>query len=281
MPKIIKSISESAERPWYFVDALENAKREAKKRTGRDNSWSIYKLETHDYLCLTDDCQLFGLDNRWDYWEATRYEVDMEKVVNPKIIFRVIIGAQESHTTAEAKTKKELMTGIEDGSLAWHTATEEEIRRDAEIEKAIADSIQIKITVGEEEIAEEKPRKPASIKDGLAPKTAEQARPKIRRSRGVKRVGAALLLALIGIFTPGMSLLIVPLLISGSESVLKEQSSLGHKAMESSMAWVLLGAGIICGLIGIFSPVFSFLCAIFICQSYNMRCKDMYARMNK
>ena len=172
------------------------------------------------------------------------------------------------------------MKGIEDGSLIWHTATEEEIRRDAEIEKAIADSIQIKITVGEEEIDEEKPRKSASIENGLATKTPEQARPKIRQTKGIKRASFAMLLALIGLFVPGLSIAAVPLMILGSEAIMRDQVKLGHKVKESWFAWLWLAVGILMGLLGVGLPVFTFLSYVFILQSYNLRCKGMYERLN-
>ena len=236
------------------------------------------EYDQFDYVAFAENGDIYGINGSSEdkEWMATLHEkITRGDAKTNK--YEAVIAVKEvkpGGLSIRYKTRKALLAAIEEDSLQF-------------LKKREPDSYANEVSY-EETYEEPNPSSssaiekiPSKVEYGLSAPKVNPARPKIRRSRGVKRVGAALLLALIGIFTPGMSLLIVPLLISGSESVLKEQSSLGHKSVESSMAWVLLGAGVICGLIGIFSPVFSFLCAIFICQSYNMRCKDMYARMNK
>ena len=94
--------------------------------------------------------------------------------------------------------------------------------------------------------------------------------------KGTKRVALAVILSIVGLFFSGLSLIAIPLLVSGSEALLGETAPGAVQRKAPQVSPILLVIGLASGVMGIFLPVFTFISFILIVQYYTKRCPQIY-----
>lgn len=230
--------------------------------------------QQYDYVAFAVNGDVYGIygDSEARLWRAILHEKvsSGEAKANPYKAMLEVEEVKPGGLSICYNTKKKLLSEIEGDTLQF---AKERVRSGSS-------------NIAGNEESRSTPSSPAQnqqakIEYGMTAPSAYSSRSSTRNRSGVKRIGFAMLLALVGLLLPALSLVVVPLLISGSEAALKEQVKEGHEAKQSVAARLCLAAGVLLGLLGIALPFFTFLSALFIIQGYNLRCKDMYKRLTK
>jgi hypothetical protein len=214
----------------------------------------------YPYVALGDNGEIYAIegDSESKDWHAIRFSLKPSAVVEVEIYKAMANVVPTNSRSSFFARRKDLIQALENGSVTWEPC---QVGRQSFGSPAS--------TAGEADMAINIRIRPS--KD-FQDTRREQKRLTTSRP-GLKRVGFACLLSLVGVFLPGMSLVAVPLLVSGSDALLGQ---VGHPVQTSLASASLFFFGIAFGFLGIFLPFFSFVSFVLIVQSYSMRSPLIY-----
>lgn len=218
---------------------------------------------SYSYIALGDNGEIYVIQG--DYlsknWYAIRFSLKSSAAAG-KNIYKALINVEPANTRSSIYAKrKDLISALESGDINW-----------SPYQRALPEDSTLELTGGDSDMLVNIDIRPS--KATLNTRIVERSRPASRP--GLKRVAIAFLLSLLGIFLPGVSLVAVPLFLSGSEVLLKQAVPAGQTAQTSLRSSILLSLGMVSGAIGIFLPVFSFISLVLIGQSYTFRWPHVY-----
>jgi hypothetical protein len=221
---------------------------------------SSFDYWNYPYIALGDNGEVYAIegDSESKDWYAIRFSLKPSAVVEVEI-YKAMINVVPTNTrSAFFAKRKDLVQALESGAVTW-----------VPCQSGRQSSAPPASTAGEADMAINISIRPSKV---FSDTRREQQKSTIGRP-GLKRVGVACLLSLVGVFLPGMSLVAVPLLVSGSDALLGKVDHPGQPSLASASLFFL---GIAFAFFGIFLPVFSFVSFILVCQSYVMRCPSIY-----
>ena len=212
----------------------------------------------YPYVALGDNGEIYGIegDSESKEWYAVRFPLKPSAAPDTNI-YKALLNVEFANLCSPTFGKrKDLMDALESGTVTWvpYQATDFGASGSEEADMVINLGI-----------------KPSRVRTN-PPREKSVA----THRKGTKRVALAVILSIVGLFFPGLSLIAIPLLVSGSEALLKETVPGADQGKAPPAPLLLLGLGLISGVMGIFLPVFSFISFILISQYYTKLCPQIY-----
>ena len=223
-----------------------------------------YETDSHcayynyPYIALGDNGEIYAIegDSESKEWYAVRFPLS-PSAPSETNIYKALLNVEPANQLSSTFGKrKDLMDALESGAATWvpYQATDFGDSGSEEADMVI----NLGIKPSKVRTSPQKERTPAAHK------------------KGIKRVAFAGLLSIIGLFFPGLSLIAVPLLFSGSEALLGETAPGADQMKAPQVSPILLVIGLASGVMGIFLPVFTFISFVLIGQYYTKRCPQIY-----
>ena len=226
------------------------------RRVFENDSQCAY--QNYPYVALGDNGEVYGIEGYSESreWYAVRFPLKPSAAPDTNI-YKALLNVEFANLCSPTFGKrKDLMDALESGTVTWvpYQATDFGASGSEEADMVINLGI-----------------KPSRVRTN--PPSEKSA---ATHRKGTKRVALAVILSIVGLFFPGLSLIAIPLLVSGSEALLKETAPGADQGKAPPAPLLLLGLGLISGVMGIFLPVFSFISFILISQYYTKLCPQIY-----
>lgn len=212
----------------------------------------------YPYIALGDNGEIYAIegDSESKEWYAVRFPLS-PSAPSETNIYKALLNVEPANLRSSTFSKrKDLMDALESGTVTWapYQATDFGASSSEEADMVINLGI-----------------KPSRVRTN-PPREKSVA----TNRKGTKRVALAVILSIVGLFFPGLSLIAIPLLVSGSEALLGETAPDADQRKAPQVSPILLVIGLASGVMGIFLPVFTFISFILIGQYYTKRCPQIY-----
>jgi hypothetical protein len=226
------------------------------RKVYENDSQCVY--QNYPYVALGDNGEVYGIegDSESKEWYAVRFLLKPSAAPDTNI-YKALLNVEFANLCSPTFGKrKDLMDALESWTVTWvpYQATD--------FGACGSEEADMVINLG--------------IKPSKARKSPQKERTPATHKKGTKRVGLACLLSIVGLFFPGLSLIAIPLLLSGSEALLGETAPGADQKKAPQVSPMLLVIGLASGVMGIFLPVLTFISFILIGQYYTKRCPQIY-----
>ena len=214
--------------------------------------------QNYPYVALGDNGEIYAIegDSESKEWFAVRFPLKPSAAPETNI-YKALLNVEFANLCSSTYGKrKDLLDALESGTVTWvpYQATD--------FVASVSEEADMVINLG------------------IKPSRVRTSPPREKRAathrKGTKRVALAVILSIVGLFFPGLSLIAVPLLLSGSEALLGEALPGPDQRKAPQVSPILLVIGLASGVMGIFLPVFMFISFILIAQYYTKRCPQIY-----